>query len=383
MTLHVPTFGGGVVTFGAPDQRQVNELSEADSFDIGPRGALICASDCTDYVVLNNGGAAPAPWTRLHALLSAVPGFDPGLVLAVGEGVGNLAAPPAEGPAYLVRAFARQGEGSPISVPYPLANAWVNPNVPELPSPEGVVVTGFMWPGVFPVAAGANQYNVAFFCLGAREGYAPKSNPMFGLWVAFVVVGTINFNATPIDRFDALGTGPIGEFAGGAKSQQLYCRGIIAYNNHAFAYGFDSADATNGDGPNRVMFSNLGLPLKWGNDNIAAVGTNRFFTDSDALVLGSAGEIIRGAIVWGGKLWFFTNQQGHYIAGFGRDSFLTDGATAAVRSYNIIGQRALIEGPDRKLYGVSDQGLWTTSNGDEYSPLFQKLRDFDGHSNGW
>jgi len=125
------------------------------------------------------------------------------------------------------------------------------------------------------------------------------------------------------------------------------------------------------------------IRTKYGNDNQAAVGGDRAFTDSDAITLGSAGEIIRAALVWNGKCWFFTNQQGHYIGGYGRDSFLTDGATAIVRSQNVVGPHALIEGPDRALYGVGDHGLWRTTDGNTFEPLYEKLRDFDGVSTGY
>lgn len=155
------------------------------------------------------------------------------------------------------------------------------------------------------------------------------------------------------------------------------------------AYGAYVASATDwvmngaGDGPNRVMFCNIGRPTRWGNDK-GTLGTDRAFEDSDAIVLGDSGEIIRGAIVWGGKLIFGTNKGLHYIGGYGRDSFLTDGANPIMRSFNIVGPNAMIEGPDKCLYGVSDQGLWVLSElGGIPKPVFEKLRDRNLRSNGY
>lgn len=376
MPLHVASFGGGVVREGAADTRGINELVAADSLDLGPRGALIATTDVTPYVVLDDGNTVPAPWTRLYALLSAMPGFQTSLLVAVGEGVavgGNTV--------YVANSFAREGMGSPVTGPFTLFGLPV--------ASEGAVVTGYPWPGVWtiPSGGGTAQINVAFVCLGAREGFAPNSNANFGLYAFAQTVGTPGFLlAYPIKDFNALGTGGAGDGVTptdvGTDSQQLYFRGIVVWNDFVFGWGFDSADATNADGPARVLFCNLGMPLKWGNDNLATSG-NRKFTDSDAIVLGDAGEIIRGAIKWNGRLWFGTNQQLHYIAGYGRDSFLTDGATPVAKAFNIVGVNALLEGPDRHLYGVSDQGLWRTTDGATFEPLFRKLVDFDGRSIGY
>jgi len=392
MPLNVNSFGDGLVINGAADTRKVGELLQADSVDIGVRGALIAASDLTAYVTLEDGGNNALPWSRLHALLPCMPGSQEPQVVAVGEG--RTASP---GTYYLTQAFNREGVASPVNSPSPMGanNA----------ATEGCVVTGYSWPGAWTLPAGNNnteQVNVAFCNLGAREGFTPKSNNNFGLYVLVQIVGDPGFVAFPIKQFNALGTGADGDgtqYAGnnnntyldtGSAAQQLYFRGIIAFNDFLFGWGFDSSDATNGDGPARVMFCNLGLPLKWGNDNVATQPGNRMFSDSDAITLGDAGELIRGAIVWAGKVWFGTNQQLHYIGGYGRDSFLTDGATPVQKAFNVVGPHALIEGPDRKMYGVCDQGLWRSSMdagsywayASSFEPIFRKLQDFTGQSNG-
>lgn len=376
MALNVPSFGGGVALLGSADTRRIDELLEGDSVDIGPRGALICTSDLTDYVSIED--TPGDPWSQLYGMISAVPGFNAPRVSLLGAGVSGLSSDVV----YYGDDIARTGQADP-STGGELVSVLVSPNGPFPISPEGVYVTGFTWPGVFPFNAAADEVVIAFFCLGSREGFAPNTNDGHGLWVNYQLSAASSYTRSQIKAFDALGTGPVGEFAGGTESQQLFFRGIIKYNNHLFGWGFDANDPTNADGPCRVMFSNLGLPLKWGNDNQATAGGDRAFTDSDAIVLGSAGEIIRAAIEWAGKCWFFTNQQGHYIAGYGRDSFLTDGATHAVGSYNVIGPYGLLEGPDRKLYGVGDQGLWRTADGVNFEPLFLKLRDFAGQSRGF
>lgn len=395
MTLHVASFGGGVVLEGAADTRKIDEVLRADSVEIGPRGALVAASDVTDYTTLLDGRLVPIPWSRLWALLSAMPGFDQTKVLCVGEGVASDFPGNPYGPAYLLRSISRQNEGATTGTPQIVEPFVVVGNPPMAPSPEGIVVTGYPWPGVWTIPPGLPgpdiQVNVAFFNLGAREGFAPRSNPVFGLYVAVQIVGATSFGVQPIKNFNALGTGPLGDgvpMAGGGldtgtMAQQLYFRGVIAYNNHGFGWGFDSADATNGDGPARIMFTNLGKPLKYGNDNIDVAGVDRLFTDSDAIVLGDAGEIVRGAIKIFGKLFFGTNRSLHFIAGYGRDSFLSDGATPVMKAFNIVGPWAMIEGPDKLLYGVSDQGLWNFGGEGLPSPLFQKLINFDGKSPGW
>jgi hypothetical protein len=129
------------------------------------------------------------------------------------------------------------------------------------------------------------------------------------------------------------------------------------------------------------MFCNQGNPLKWGNDNQGS-GAARSYTDSDAIILGDAGEIVRAGLKWNGRLWFGTNRELHYIAGYGRNTFLTDGANPVAKSQNVIGPHTMIEGPDRLLYGVSDQGLWAF-DGSTFEPHWRRLVSFDKHSTGW
>lgn len=369
--LHVPWFGGGVVTAGSPETRRIDELSAADAFDIGPRGALICTSDVSDYVQL----VGPAlPWTALRAVLSAA-GFNFARVLAIGEAAG----------AYVMNAFTREGAATPVPwVPDGATfQEFTAPFNPAAVSAPGILVTATSFPGVFyaDVGAGVVAVNVFLVNLGAREGFAPRTAP--GLYAVIAFPPATTPAPYAIGLFDSLGTGLFSaDFPTGTQAEQLFPRGVVSYNNHVFLWGFDSADATRGDGPNRVMFSNLGLPLKYGNDNQGTAG-DRAFTDSDAFTLGDAGEIVRAAIKWAGRLWFGTNQQLHFIGGYGRDSFLTDGATPVAKAYNVVGPHALIEGPDRKLYGVCDQGLWSTADGGTYAPHFQKLVDFDGRSRGY
>jgi hypothetical protein len=130
------------------------------------------------------------------------------------------------------------------------------------------------------------------------------------------------------------------------------------------------------------MFSNLGNPFKFGNDNQAASG-DRFFTDSDAIVIGEVGEEIRAALAWRGKLWIATNRELHYLAGYGRESFQTDGVVGVHRTEHACGPHGLCEGPDGLLYGLSASGLWAFDGSGAPERLYRKLRDFAGRSPGW
>jgi hypothetical protein len=474
VSLHVTHFGGGIVVDGSADTQRTDEVQTADSFDIGSRGALVVTSSPSDYLTLNDNAGAPAPWAKLWALLECA-GFNFSKVVAIGEGdVGGAIQE------YLMTSFDREGVASPYawaSGGAGLGAFW--PGFPILPPmTQGAIVTGADFMGVFPLrfgfpgvlaVAGTIQPRVYFVNVGAREGVAPNVAP--GLYVVVITPPSTIPTIHQIARFDALGTGSSGLFTvpitfsegegqanGGTHARQLFFRGIIAYNNHLFGWGYDAKDeriatitnitnanpasvtaaahgyATgdvvlikgvggmtqvngnyytitvtgpntftlgvdssaygvytanglavvgNGDGPGRVMFSNLGRPLKFGNDDQAIVGVDRAFTDSDAVVLGDAGEIIRGAITWAERLFFGTNKGLHFIAGYGRDSFITDGATPVMRSYNVIGPHAMIEGPDKWLYGVCEQGLWSLEEGGQPVPLFERLRDFKGRSNGF
>ncbi len=340
MTLRLNSFGGGVVLNGAADQRLLTEVAQADGLDLGSRGALTAASAPTDYAnFLDSLGNLVTP------IMGAVPvtgaTFAKVAVIGVGAGDGG-------GDNYVYAMLDRdQGVATPYTYAYVAGSDFGSPTVAMLLS--GVSVTSAIFSGIFDVRflpAATSQVSIQLVNLGSREGRSPRNGPGLFVWVT-ATSGTTQV-IYPISQFDALGTGPSGEYAVdsglvGTNSQQLYFRGIVGYNNHVFGWGFDAEDATLGDGPCRVMFCNLGNPLKWGNDNVAAEGTNRLFTDSDAIVLGSAGELLRAALVYGGRCYFGTNRGLHYIAGYGRDSFLTDGSTPVMKAYNVVGPSALLE----------------------------------------
>lgn len=381
--IRLGNFGGGVVIEGSADQRRVTELAQADAVDIGTRGALTVTSGPSDYTTLVDMATVNLPITRLHGIV----GSTNAAMAVVAEGEGTPIGTPA-GDAYLVYpSVPRSGAGDPYSSCQPVVTAIsvaTGSGTLFAPIPEGIVVTGATFAGRFGfrrfIGGVTTLYSIYLVNLGAREGTTPRSAP--GLHV--IGVSSVS-SPVPIGQWDALGTGLFTpDFAGpGTNGQQLYFRGIIPYNNHVFGWGFDSADTVDGEGPNRVMFCNLGDPTKWGNDNIAAEGTDRAYTDSDAIVLGDAGDLIRAAIVWNGRLWFGTNRGLHFIAGYGRESFLTNGATPVMRAYNVVGPGALIEGPDRLLYGVGDQGLWKFDGNGVPEACFEKLRDQSGFSEGY
>lgn len=373
--FHLSDFGGGVVLAGSADTRKVNEVARADSVDIALRGALVAASDVTDYANVTDQNGAP-----LSSVLGIVPmsGFNTGDVFVIGEGASNRSAS-----SYLHGRVAGTGGGN---VAYD--NAF-GPIPPVQVLAEGVYVTSFSFPGQFDVRFGAQpvaQISAFFVNIGAREGTAPRLAP--GLYAIFAHPAGTAPTATPINFFDSLGTGPDGQLnvdtsVQGAQSKQLYFRGVGVYNNHAFGYGFDANDTVYGEGSNRVMFCNLGAPLTWGNDNTDDQTIDRVFTDSDAIVLGDAGELIRASLSYNGRFYFGTDRGLHFISGYGRDSFLTDGSTPIMKAYNVIGPHALIEGPDRLMYGMSDQGLWAFDGSGNPNPLFAKLRDINNRSNGY
>lgn len=349
---------------GSPDVQKTDELGQADSYDIGPRGQLVAGSDTTGYYTLKDLQGVPAAWTALHGLGNITAASIP-LIVAIGEAktlIGTLT--------YFVAVLERDG----AVIPLPATRIYAFNIVATHPDAHGVYISIVQFPGTFTDAVGS--FNAVLVCVGAREGNFPATQE--GLVYLLFTVGTTDSAFAFATFFNCLG---IGTRAAGTHSIELHFRGIIAYNNFVFGWGFLAKDVTNGDGPNRVMFSNLGNPMQWGNDNVSVIA-DRAFTDSDAIELGDAGEIIRGAIKWNGKLYFGTNSQLHYIAGFGRDSFIADGSNPVAKSYNIVGPYALIEGPDKLMYGVSDQGLWSY-NGADFNPVFEKLVDFTKHSTGY
>jgi hypothetical protein len=372
----VSGFGGGIVLEGSSDAQRTDELLQADGYDIAERGQLVATSERSDYTTIKDKQAAPVQLSEVYGIGSVVADNVPyGLVVGKGK---DAAAVDQFYSAYLQRI----GEPAIVAAGQVAAPGIATaPNI-NAPPAIGTIVTFVQMPGTFGVSGGRRSAVLA--CYGAREGSFPLSNA--GLVVALTIPGAgPSYQFISSHLLDMLGTGPNGEESGAGpfnKAKRLYFRGICGYNGHVFGWGYDSADATNGEGPNRVMFSNLNRPLKWGNDNQAAVGVNRDFTDSDAIVVGAAGEIVRAGLAWNGKLWLGTNRELHYIAGFGRDSFLTDGSQQVARSFNVLGPHAMIEGPDKLLYGVGDQGLWGF-DGAAFEPYFKRLIDFTGRSTGY
>jgi hypothetical protein len=361
--LSVTAFGGGIVLEGSADSQSTDELREADSYDIGARGQLVAASDVSSFQNVTDGVNALSPVYGMCII--AVPQAP--RLLFVGDAIGatNIAFNPLTG--------ASLGGTSPGAT---YAGGW---NVSF---------------SVFPyVDPSGKQRRVVLVCISMRAAWGPKTGGAIGLYAVIYNPGTGAFQTNPISDYDSLGTGAKGEYfqamaAPGTHGLQLFPRGIVEYNNHAFAWGFDIKDATTGDGPNRVMFSNLGNPLKWGFDPQAAAiaggaaETDRAFEDSDAFTIGGSGSVIRAGCVWNGKLYLGTNEGLHSIEGWGRDSFKTNGANPVSASRNVIGLNAMIEGPDRKLYGVSDGGLWVF-NGSTVSPVGDNLRDYASKSIGY
>lgn len=364
--LHVTALGGGVVLEGSPDTQQTDEVGQADSLAITRRGQLVVESDVSDYYTLKDLQAVPVAWTQLHGLGNLVTANIP-FILAVGEG--KTVVPTLR---YFLAFLKRQGE----TVPIPATRTWffvatTTGTAAPVPNGHGVYVTTVQFPGLWFGG------NVILVNVGAREGEYPNLQP--GLWFFLAdPTAATGFSITGGNERDCLGLGVI---SGGTNGKQLYFRGITSYNGFAFGWGHDSADATNKDGPNRIMFSNINAPMVWGNDNVATAG-DRVFTDSDAIPLGDAGEIVRAALKWRGRLYFGTNAQLHYIAGFGRDSFLTDGANPVAKSENVLGPYSLIEGPNRGMFGVGEHGLWEY-DGEQFHPHYKKLIDFTGHSTGY
>lgn len=366
---HLVGFGGGVVKEGAADTQRTDELQSCDAYDIGPRGALIAARDVADYVTVNDLATVPVPLTAVHALRS-VAGNNFTKEIVVGEGLVVATK------RYLLGQFTRESAATPVTgATYikSFSNAIAT-------RAEGVLVTVAQFPGVYAVTNAVESINVFLINIGAREGFAANVAP--GLYVAYTVPPASEVVLLPISSFDALGTGTRGEKSAGTQASQLYFRGISAYNAHGIGWGFDANGGTDKEGPARLMFANLNKPLKWGNDNVGAVGTDRLFTDSDAITVGDGGEIIRAGLTWNSRFWIGTDKQVHYLAGNGRDSFVTDGANPVAKAENVLGPHCLIEGPNRQLFGVGDQGLWEF-DGSTFENHHRRLRDFAGQSKDW
>jgi hypothetical protein len=393
--LHVPSFESGVVFAGSGDVQAATELRVCDNLDIGVRGQLQSAPTPINFLQLVDQQAVPAPIARAFGVTGAR--FGKANAQAILAGLGKKLG---GADRYF---FCQMGVESSVAGASQVQQTWLITDVagadfvPPVVSFNAVNYTQDpqMTAAPFSYVSGAGashpnlQMRLLFICLGARyPSLSPRDMP--GLYVMVWDGGGYGF--WPIGLFDALGTGPLGEFNTGNKAVQLYFRGIAAYNNHLFGFGFDNAESASGESPNRLMFSNVGNPLKWGNDNQAAAGANRFFTDSDAITVGGSGEVITALCSSRGRLWIGTNRGLHYLAGYGRDSFITDGTTAIAKSMDVVGPNALCEGPDGVLYGVGSKGLWSYRGGlvpsyaasrTEVELIFDKLRLFDDTSPGY
>jgi len=362
---HIPGWPAGVVQEGSADTQRTDELRSCDGYDIGPRGAIIASRDTSDYVSLVDLQGSPAAWTGLHKLKS-VSGGNFTSELAVGEGKDAGAVL-----RYLLAQFVRENTSAAAITSFGALSV----------RSEGVVVTVAEFPGAYAVTNAAETINVFLVNIGARENFAPNVAP--GLYVAYVVPASTTILLAPISSFDALGTGSrSADKSGGTKASQLYFRGITAYNTFAIGWGFDTRGGSGKDGPSRLMFSNIANPLKWGNDDQGAATTDRFYTDSDAIFIGDGGEIIRGGLTWRKRFWIGTDKQMHYLAGFGRNSFLTDGSNPIAKAENIVGPNAMVEGPDGLLYGVGELGMWAFDEG-SFERHHKRLRNFSGTSIGY
>jgi len=380
---HVSSFGGGVVLEGGADSQRTDELKSCEGFDIGPRGALIATRDVSDYVTINDLAGAPAAWSKVYGLSSAWGGSDLLNQIAVGEGNNGATL------RFLLAKFLRSGATSPIGgADILLFDA---PSGGATPAPAGInngvlVTFAELTEQVRLNILGANRYcHVLLINIGHREITLPEASGGPGLYALVYDPNGVSIILRAINYYDALGTGPDGEYKvasgnPGTLSKQLYFRGIAAYNAHAFGWGYENGRYL-GNAPSRLAFSNPRNPLKWGNDNQAASG-DRSFSDTDALPIGDAGEIIRGALSWRGRLWVGTDRQLHYVSGYGRDTFVTDSATPVAKAENILGPRCLVEGPDGLLYGLGDQGLWAF-DGASFERHHRRLRDYHGESPGW
>lgn len=356
MTLDVTGFGGGVVLAATAEGLNSDELQQADGADIGDRGQLISAGLESLYTYIDSAGGAVTPLGPIFGIFAAEWGGDIQVLVigqqnAAGNFVGALFDPSSE----------------PAQVP----NAKVTNTAIAVAIPHGMIATF----ASFPYVKGGNQIRPVIVNIAPRLPDLPVVSAFILVWIGGV------YTWKQLARYDVLGTGPDGEFAGGTFSQAPIWRVVEAYNNHIFGAGWDASEA-NRDGPNRLTFSNVANPLKYGNDNGAAVGIDRAFADTDAILIGGSGEIITALRSAKGRLWIGTNRGLHWLQGYGRDSFITDGTTSVANSLDVIGPNALREGPDKNLYGCSSRGLWGMVDGD-IQHIYKKLVDPNGHSLGY
>lgn len=356
MTLHLSSFGGGVALVGSADTERTDELLACDSYDLGERGQLIVASDISNFAQSVVGTPAGGFGTLLYGITPAGTAQDRYLLI-VGEAV---------------RAGANGMQTWRYSIPALTQQDLVSGNARA----QGALVTFAAFPFVDRLGV---QQRPTLICIAPRETEDPRTGN--GLFVHHDSGGGLVEDSGAVFDWLGTGTGQFNEATAGTNGKALFPRGVAAYNNHVMLWGFDSRDATKGDGPNRLMFSNVGNPFKIGNDP-GPVGVDRAFLDTDAVNIGGSGEIIRAGYPWAGKFWIGTNRELHYLAGFGRDSFTTNGTVNIRKSHNVTGPNAIIEGPDGLLYGVSTEGLWGF-DGAAVEPLYRRLVDFRGKSLGW
>jgi hypothetical protein len=379
--LHVPSFGGGVVLEGASDTQRTDELQACDGYDIGPRGQLVAASDVSDYVTIQDQQAAPVAWSKIH-LLRPTAGNNYVRESAVGEGLdfvtGSRATSTRISTAKGRRRRRLQLDRRPFGGRGPIPT----------PRAEGVLATIAQFSGVYkyrPPPAGPNALvNVFLVNIGAREGFAANLAP--GLYAVMAIPPSPNLFAFAISRFDSLGTGERGEYAydnavAGTKGKQLYFRGIAAFNSFALGWGYDSSDTTDADGPARLMFSNVGKPLKWGNDNKGAappIAISPTRTRSSSATWASA---------------FARGSPGAAASGSARvGSCTTSLATVGTRSSPtapIPSRRARTSSAARARRGAGSAALWDRRSGlwafdgGSFERHHKRLRNFAGHSLGW
>lgn len=349
-TAYVGDFGGGIVRSCSAESRRTNELQACDGYDLTDHGLLVPASAPTNFATATQGNiynTTAAPYDRFPRLI------------VVGGAAGTPAA---------------------ISLLTPDAGAetLLTPFVGV--QPNGYLVTVIPLPPAVFTGVSVARYNPILVNIGPRQGGTPRSG--FGLYVVNYDAGAANYEAVGINQYMALGTGARTPGVAGTLAVPLFFKGIHAYADHAWGWGFDSTDATNGDGPARLMFSNAGNPYKWGFDADPTSTADRSFTDTDAINIGDAGTIMRGAYNWQGRMWVGTNRELHYVTGYGRESFQTNGSVAMRRTSSVIGPHAMTEGPDGFLYGVSSKGLWRF-DGSSDEPVWRRLVDPAGRSNGY
>lgn len=358
-TIDVAGFGGGVVLAATAEGLNTDELQKADGVDLGDRGQMISAALESFYTNIDASAGVLNPLNPIYGIFAALWAADVQCVVAGAQNGGG---------GHIFARFDPATEGA--SVPGAKIEGGFSIS---LINPHGHIATF----ATFPYVKAGVQIRPLLMNVSARLPELPGSVSI-GCVVLTFAAGVYTWRF--LNQFDTLGTGTIGEFAGGTKGKALFFRVIEAYNNHIFGAGFDNSDV-NKDGQNRLMFSNTANPLKWGNDNLAAVGGDRDFADTDAILVGGAGEIVIALRSAGGRLWIGTNRGLHWLQGFGRDSFITDGTTAIAKALDVIGPNALQEGPDGILYGCSSRGLWAYDG--EVVHLYKKLVDPNGHSIGY